>query len=307
MKLAAPLSLALALALAACAPTTTTPTATGAGGDPTQAAPAGSLWMYEARQDTGPNGEPITVPAVKHGYLNDLNRRQQVAYNGTEAPNTIVVDPYARVLYHVLGNGQAMRFGIAVGRAGKGFSGTATIRRKAAWPSWTPTANMVRTEPELYYNVRNGLPGGLTNPLGARALYLYQGNRDTMYRIHGTLDPSSIGKATSAGCIRLFNQDIMDLFDELPTGSVVKVRSQAESVAMEGPMVETPQGYMVRAGSAPAAAAVPAAAVAAPAPVVQTVVTPAAAPAPAVAPSPSTGLIDPYLTPSPVESAVPRR
>ena len=250
----ASLCLALTLGLAACGPAATTPDAPGGVADPA-AAPASELWMYEARQDPGPNGDTITIPAVKHGYLNQQNRRQRVPYNGSEPANTIVVDPYARLLYHVLGNGEAMRFGIAVGREGKGFAGNATIQRKQAWPSWTPTANMVRTEPELYYNVRHGLPGGLSNPLGARALYLYKGGRDTMYRIHGTMDPSSIGKATSAGCIRLFNQDIIDLFDELPNGSRVKVRSQAESLAMEGPMVETPQGYLVKAGQAPAAQA----------------------------------------------------
>lgn len=284
----APLCLALALGLAACSPTTTTP---GTATDPA-AAPASQLWMYQARQDIGPKGEPVTIAAVKHGYLNEQNRRQRVAYAGTEAPNTIVVDPYARVLYHVLGNGEAMRFGIAVGRAGKGFSGNAVIQRKAAWPSWTPTANMVRTEPELYYNVRHGLPGGLQNPLGARALYLYQDGRDTMYRIHGTLDPSSVGKATSAGCIRLFNQDIIDLFEELPNGSRVKVRSQSESLAMEGPMVETPQGYLVPAAQAPGVA-----------PTATLAAAPAAA---SVAASQTPAVFDPYAG-SPVQSAVPRR
>ena len=104
---------------------------------------------------------------MKPAYLTDRNQRQRVPYNGPEAPGTIVVDPYARVLYDVLEGGEAMRFGIAVGRAGTGFAGSGTIRRKAAWPSWTPTANMVRTEPELYGAVRNGLPGG---PQGAHLL-----------------------------------------------------------------------------------------------------------------------------------------
>lgn len=238
------LCLSAALGLAACAPTP--PTAPMTAPTTSRDIPDETPWMYQMRQDVGPKGEPITIHAVKRGYLTERNRRQQVAYNGPEPAHTIVVDPYARFLYHVMGNGQAMRFGIAVGREGKGFSGNAVIQRKAAWPSWTPTANMVRTEPELYYEVRNGLPGGLTNPLGARALYLYRNGQDTMYRIHGTLDPSSIGKATSAGCIRLFNQDIMDLYEELPKGAAVKVRTQAESLVYEGPMVQTPDGYMVR-------------------------------------------------------------
>ena len=109
---------------------------------------------------------------------------------------------------------------------------------------------MVRTEPELYGPVRHGLPGGIDNPLGSRALYLYRGGRDTMYRIHGTMDPSSVGKATSAGCIRLFNQDIMDLYDETPLGTNVRVRTRAESQALEGPLVETPDGYLLPAGQA---------------------------------------------------------
>ncbi|MDO5632505.1 MAG: L,D-transpeptidase [Paracoccus sp. (in: a-proteobacteria)] len=273
----APLCLAMTLGLAACGTPESRNPSTGSV-EPA-AAPASELWMYQARTDVGPKGEPIEIAAVRQGYLNERNRRQQVPYNGPEPKDTIVVDPYARVLYHVLGNGQAMRFGVAVGRAGRGFSGDATIRRKAAWPSWTPTANMVRTEPELYYNVRHGLPGGLQNPLGARALYLYQGGTDTMYRIHGTMDPSSIGKATSAGCIRLFQQDIMDLYDELPLGAPVKVRSQAESLRLEGPMIETPQGYMVPAPQAPVQA---------------------------TAPVQASATVNPYVG-SPVESAVPSR
>ena len=219
----ATLTLAVALGLAACAPAPTVPTAP----DTSNIVPG----IYGARTDTGPNGEPIEIAAVKPAYLTDRNQRQRVPYNGPEAPGTIVVDPYARVLYDVLEGGEAMRFGIAVGR-------------KAKWPSWTPTANMVATEPELYSQFRGGVPGGLTNPLGSRALYLYQGGRDTLYRIHGTLDPSSIGKATSAGCIRLFNQDILDLYDETPLGTQVKVRSQAESARLEGPLLETPDGYL---------------------------------------------------------------
>ena len=210
---------------------------------------------YQARTDTGPNGEVIPIPAVRAAYLTERNQRQQVPYNGLEGPGTIVVDPYARVLYHVQPGGQAMRYGVAVGRTGTGYAGTATIARKAAWPSWRPTDNMIRTQPDLYAQFAGGLSGGMHNPLGSRALYLYEGGRDTYYRIHGTMDPSSIGKATSAGCIRLFNQDIIDLFAQVQNGSTVHVRSQAESLSLEGPMTETPEGYVVPAGQAPMAAA----------------------------------------------------
>ncbi len=240
MRLASLLTL-IALALAGCAPTPTTTAAPD-----TAAVPA----TYAARTDIGPDGDPVVIPAVRPAYLTERNRRQRVPYNGPEPSGTIVVDPYARVLYHVLDNGEAMRFGVAVGRAGKGFTGDATIAVKKRWPSWTPTQNMIRTEPELYAQFAGGLPGGLNNPLGSRALYLYRNGRDTYYRIHGTMDPSSIGKATSAGCIRLFNQDIMDLFDEIEVGAPVKVRSQAESLRLEGPMIETPEGYVVPASEA---------------------------------------------------------
>lgn len=164
----------LALGLSACAPTPRTTINLGAGDIPAE---------YQARTDTGPNGEPIPIPAVRAAYLNERNKRQRVAYNGPESAGNIVVDPYARVLYYVLGNGEAMRYGIAVGRAGKGFAGDAVIALKKQWPSWTPTQNMIATEPELYAQFKGGLPGGADNPLGSRALYLYRGGQDTYYRI----------------------------------------------------------------------------------------------------------------------------
>ncbi|AXC48503.1 L,D-transpeptidase [Paracoccus suum] len=237
----ASLALMFALGLAAC---TDTPAPTASTGSTLTSVPP----TYQARTDVGPNGEPVPIPAVNIAYLTERNRRQQVPYNGPEAPGTIVVDPYSRFLYHVMEGGQAMRYGVAVGKAGTGFSGSATIQRKAAWPSWTPTANMVRTNPELYGPVKNGLKGGLDNPLGSRALYLYNGGKDTYYRIHGTMDPSSIGKATSAGCIRLFNQDILDLFQQVPIGTAVRVRSPEESRRYEGELVESPEGYLTPVG-----------------------------------------------------------
>lgn len=238
MRFASAALMACALGLAACGPTP----------PPTEgAAPSTSNFVpeiYQARVDTGPNGEPIQIPAIKAAYLRERNTRTRVPYNGPDAPGTVVVDPYARLLYLVEDGGMATRVGIAVGKAGLGYSGTAVIKRKAHWPSWTPTANMVATEPELYAQFAKGVPGGPSNPLGSRALYLYEGNRDTMYRIHGTMDPSSIGKATSAGCIRLFNQDVMDLYDRIPNGTVVKVRTADESRRLEGPLRQTPDGYL---------------------------------------------------------------
>jgi lipoprotein-anchoring transpeptidase ErfK/SrfK len=225
-RIAAILALPL-LAACAGAPSTKTPAAVPG---------------YEGIQD----GEFFIEP-VPAQYLFDGNRREQVAYAGDEAPGTIVVDVYSRKLYLVEEGGTAMRYPIAVGREGLSFRGTGVIGRKAEWPSWTPTANMVRTRPDLYAAYAGGLPGGLQNPLGARALYLYRGGRDTMFRIHGTSDSASIGYATSAGCIRLFNQDIIDLYNRVPSGTRVKVRTEAESLALEGPQMADAFGRIVPA------------------------------------------------------------
>ncbi|MCC6306626.1 MAG: L,D-transpeptidase [Rhodobacteraceae bacterium] len=181
----------------------------------------------------------ILIPAVPSDLLSDRNRRQLVAYRGSDGPGTIVIDPFARHLYLVLERGIAMRYRIAVGREGLGFRGTATVGRKEEWPYWQPTARMVARDPGMYGPYRGGLPGGLSNPLGARALYLYRGGRDSYYRIHGTNDIRSIGLATSAGCIRLFNQDILDLYGRVRPGAPVRVRTREESIVLEGPILIT--------------------------------------------------------------------
>lgn len=229
-----PVALALVATLAAC------------GEKPPANQPPPSDPRYAEVLDGG-----TAIPAVDPGYLVGTNARTEVAYTGGDAPGTIVVDPHARVLYLVQEGGTAMRYGIAVGREGYGFSGDASVRRKEMWPSWTPTANMIRREPDVYGPYAGGLPGGLDNPLGARALYLYRGGKDTRYRIHGTNNSSTIGRATSAGCIRLFNQDAMDLFDRTDLGTYVHVRSLGESVAAEGELVENAEGYMVPVASFP--------------------------------------------------------
>lgn len=177
---------------------------------------------------------PYTLPAVDPQYLQGVNRRAEVPYAGSDAPGTIVVDPFAKFLFLVQPGGTALRYPIAVGREGRGFAGTATVGRKAAWPGWTPTANMLRSEPEVYGPFARGIPGGLASPLGARALYLYRGSRDTRYRIHGTNDLGLIGNSGSAGCIRLFNHDIIQLHELVQPGALVRVRTYEESVAMEG-------------------------------------------------------------------------
>ena len=197
---------------------------------------------YEAIQD----GEFFIQP-VPPEYLYDGNRREFVAYPGDEEPGTIVVDTHSRKLYLVEEGGMATRYPIAVGREGLSFRGNGVVGRKSEWPYWQPTANMVRTRPDLYAAYASGLSGGLENPLGARALYLYRGGKDSMFRIHGTADSASIGHATSAGCVRLFNQDIIDLYNKVPNGTRVKVRSEAESLALEGPMMSSAFGHVVPA------------------------------------------------------------
>lgn len=147
---------------------------------------------------------------------------QTVSYSGY-APGTIVVDPRNHFLYLQLHGGKARRYGVGVGKAGLAFKGTATVGRKAKWPRWTPTKNMIRREPKKYARYAGGVPGGLKNPLGARALYLYRGERDTMYRIHGTTQPSSIGRSVSNGCIRMINAHVKVLYEEVPVGAKVVV------------------------------------------------------------------------------------
>ena len=210
-----------------------------AGPKPQEIAPE-TVPGYEAVEDDG-----FFIPAVDPALLTADRARTEVDYFADDAPGTIVVDTYARKLYHVQDGGRAMRYAIAVGREGLSFRGSGVIGRKEHWPSWQPTANMVRTRPDLYAEFAGGLPGGLDNPLGARAMYLYRGGRDSMFRIHGTIQNESIGHATSAGCIRLFNQDAMDLYERIDTGTRVKVRSLEESIAIEGPYMDDAWGRAV--------------------------------------------------------------
>ena len=163
------------------------------------------------------------VPAVDVTTIDSGLMRQEVAWHGKEKPSSIVVNVPQRRLYLVLANGRALRYGVGVGRSeGTQFRGTAVIGRKEKWPHWTPTANMIAAMPR-YKPYASGLDGGVENPLGARALYLYRDGHDTFFRLHGTNEPESIGHAVSSGCIRLFNQDIIDLYDRVPVGAHVTV------------------------------------------------------------------------------------
>ena len=167
--------------------------------------------------------EPVNPRKIKKRF-----RRQIVAYDGNEAPGTIVVDPAHRFLYHVLEYGEATRYGVGVGRAGFAWSGSAVIGLKRRWPRWVPPREMIDRDPRARPWI-NGQPGGPDNPLGARALYLYANGVDTLYRIHGTNDPASIGTAASSGCIRMLNEDIADLYDKVERGTPVVVLPAGEA------------------------------------------------------------------------------
>ncbi len=146
-------------------------------------------------------------------------RRHIVDYRGRERPGTIVVDTGARFLYYVQPNGKAIRYGVTVGEEALAFSGVASVGRMAEWPDWIPTAEIqARLGP---YPAR--VAGGPANPLGARGIYLYEGGKDTLYRIHGTNQPEYIGQAISSGCIRMTNEDVIDLYSRVGIGATVVV------------------------------------------------------------------------------------
>jgi lipoprotein-anchoring transpeptidase ErfK/SrfK len=158
-------------------------------------------------------------------------RRHIVQYHRREAPGTIVIDSDARYLYYVLPEGKAIRYGVTVGEEALAFSGLAHVGRREEWPSWTPTAE---TKKRLG-NIPNYVAPGPHNPMGARALYLYVGNKDTLYRVHGTNQPEYIGDAISSGCIRMTNEDVIDLFNRVKIGTPVVVLAPSEGDSPHNP------------------------------------------------------------------------
>ncbi|ARY23822.1 hypothetical protein BK187_00720 [Brucella melitensis] len=163
------------------------------------------------------------IPAIPSEKIPAQYRRQVVKYATDEKPGTIIVDTREKFLYLIMPEGKAVRYGIGVGRRGFEWSGTARVAMKREWPTWTPPSAMIKRQPELA-KYRNGMDPGLRNPLGARALYLYNKGGDTGYRLHGTPEWWSIGKAMSSGCIRLMNQDIIDLYNRVEQGAKVVVK-----------------------------------------------------------------------------------
>jgi len=176
----------------------------------------------------------LAHPPYARASVPEEFQRHVVDFAGKEAPGTILVDTDARFLYYVMPGGKAIRYGVAVGEEAMAFSGTATIGRMSEWPDWVPTPEIqARLGP---YPAR--VAGGPANPLGARALYLYAGTKDTLYRIHGTNQPEYIGQAISSGCIRMTNEDVIDLYDRVKPGATVIVlppRQSAFAVPSVGP------------------------------------------------------------------------
>jgi lipoprotein-anchoring transpeptidase ErfK/SrfK len=212
--------------------------------------PFGSLFQQVVREPAPQAMPEESVTEQPSGVVQERFRRQMVNYNTSEAPGTIVIDTPNTYLYLVLGNGKALRYAIGVGRQGFTWSGVEAISRTAEWPDWYPPAEMIARQPYLPRFVAGG-PG---NPLGARALYLGH----SQYRIHGTNDPSTIGHNVSSGCIRLTNQDVIDLFGRVKVGTKVVVLPQTAHNAAPSPAhaARTPTSYAPTA-YAPATAIVP--------------------------------------------------
>jgi lipoprotein-anchoring transpeptidase ErfK/SrfK len=201
------------------------------GGRMAEPMPAASRSVYGGRQKIAPQAGYAVVPrAQRYAYalppsataeapvqpaMDERFLPQQVAYRGSHRPGTIVIDTEQRFLYLVEAGGTAMRYGVGVGREGFEWKGVRTIERKAEWPDWRPPAQMLRRRPDL----PRYMPGGPENPLGARAIYL----AGTLYRIHGSNEPQSIGHAVSSGCIRMRNEDVIDLYDRVKVGTTVVV------------------------------------------------------------------------------------
>lgn len=205
-----------ALALAGCTTTGSTRVATPA--EPIRpTVPPDVLMMYSARPE-----EEYPVPAADVSMIQPAYWRQEVDNTTGEREGSVVVDTTNYFLYLTMPNGRAMRYGVGLGRAGFEWSGKGHIAYKRKWPVWTPPSEMIERQPELEM-YRHGQPPGLLNALGARALYIHQGNRDTLYRVHGTMDVATIGKAVSSGCVRMIFQDIIDLHDRVPNGAPIVV------------------------------------------------------------------------------------
>ncbi|MBS9477825.1 L,D-transpeptidase [Ancylobacter radicis] len=212
----------VALALGGCKRTTT------AGTPLTPMSPISSYASINPAGTYGPVADRFPIQAFDTSSINPAYTRREVPFSTTEPAGTIIVDPREHFLYYVLPGGRAMRYGVGVGKEGFGWSGTATINSKQEWPDWYPPKEMIERRPDIKPQLSQlqsgvGVAGGLSNPLGARAMYLWQNGKDTLYRIHGTLEPQTIGTNVSSGCIRMINQDAIDLYNRVTVGTRVVV------------------------------------------------------------------------------------
>lgn len=241
------LPVALSLALAACvAPVATTPT------DPMSAKRNAAVEpaevAYVARMDGA-----IPISAVPLEKLPEVYRRQEVVYPTDRPAGSIVIHPGQKFLYFVTGRNKAIRYGISVGKSGFEWAGEAVVSETKNWPTWTPPKEMIERSPKLE-QWKDGQPGGPTNPLGARAIYLLSGGRDYGYRIHGTPDWWSIGKNASSGCIRMIQQDVIDLNQRVSRGATVLVLNADGSMpkGLKIPKPTAPKKTVVKAAPKPA-------------------------------------------------------
>ncbi|MGO4437166.1 L,D-transpeptidase [Rhizobium sp. RAF56] len=197
--------------------------ATAAGAQLSSASSAKPLQTFDDAYGVTPDAG-FSLPAIPIQRVKPEFRRQIVSYQSDERPGTIIVNTRERHLYYVLGNNEAVRYGIGVGKQGFAWAGTAYVAWKQEWPTWHPPKEMAVRRPEIARYVDDGMGPGLENPLGARAMYLYNDKgEDTLFRLHGTPEWSSIGTAASSGCIRLMNQDVIDLYSRVQPGHSTKV------------------------------------------------------------------------------------
>ncbi|AYD03160.1 L,D-transpeptidase [Neorhizobium sp. NCHU2750] len=213
------LGLLASAALAGCSTTSQTAQATPAA-EPVRVETAKIFTdSYGSVTDAG-----YTLPAIPINKVKPEFVRQIVNYDTTEKPGTVIVNTRERHLYYILPGGQAMRYGIGVGKQGFAWSGTAYVAWKQEWPTWHPPKEMAARKPDVAKYVEDGMGPGLNNPLGARAMYLFnEKGQDTLFRLHGTPEWASIGTAASSGCIRLMNQDVIDLYSRVRPGHQTKV------------------------------------------------------------------------------------
>lgn len=183
--------------------------------------------IYGATQD----GD-VSLPAFNYTKMNTRYLRQSVRYFGAETVGSIVIDAQRKYLYLVQPGGMAIRYGIAVGKEGYGWTGNSVLQWKQKWPTWTPPKEMIERSPKLA-KYAEGMKGSTDNPLGARAMYLFKNGKDTLYRIHGTTKPYSIGRAASSGCFRMINQDVIDLYSRIGKKAGVYVRPQIAASLVE--------------------------------------------------------------------------